>query len=64
MTTPVNAAAPLTPRLHPLMATAAIAVTTFSLAGIAANRDGVWITTAGAIAAHVAALPARIVPGG
>ena len=35
-----------------------------ALAHIAANRDGVWITTAGAIAAHAASLPLGTVPGG
>ena len=35
-----------------------------ALAHIAANRDGVWITTAGAIAAHAASLPPGTVPGG
>ncbi|MFN3854384.1 MAG: polysaccharide deacetylase family protein [Phreatobacter sp.] len=34
-----------------------------ALAHIAAHRDRVWITTAGAIAAHVAALPEGTVPG-
>jgi len=35
-----------------------------ALQHVAAHRDGVWITTAGAIAAHAAALPAGMVPGG
>ncbi|MBM3480545.1 MAG: polysaccharide deacetylase [Alphaproteobacteria bacterium] len=35
-----------------------------ALQHVAARRDGVWITTAGAIAAHAAALPAGMVPGG
>jgi allantoinase len=35
-----------------------------ALKHIVENRDEVWITTAGAIAAHVAALPKGIVPGG
>ena len=34
-----------------------------ALATIAAQRDSVWITTAGAIHDHVAGLPAGIVPG-
>lgn len=34
-----------------------------ALAHVAAHRDRVWITTAGAIAAHVAALPEGTVPG-
>ncbi|QCK84393.1 polysaccharide deacetylase [Phreatobacter aquaticus] len=34
-----------------------------ALAHIAAHRDAIWITTAGAIAEHVAALPEGIVPG-
>jgi len=34
-----------------------------ALAHIVARRDDVWITTAGAIAAHVAALPEGIIPG-
>jgi len=34
-----------------------------ALAHIAARRDDIWITTAGAIAAHAAALPAGMVPG-
>lgn len=54
MTTPVNAAAPLTPRLHPLMATAAIAVTTFSLAGIAAMSGLLPMTKAATADAPVA----------
>jgi peptidoglycan/xylan/chitin deacetylase (PgdA/CDA1 family) len=35
-----------------------------ALQHVAAHRDGAWITTAGAIAAHAAALPPGIVPGG
>ena len=35
-----------------------------ALAHITAHRDDVWITTAGAIAAHVTALPKGMVPGG
>ena len=35
-----------------------------ALQHVAARRDGAWITTAGAIAAHAAALPPGIVPGG
>jgi peptidoglycan/xylan/chitin deacetylase (PgdA/CDA1 family) len=35
-----------------------------ALQHIAANRDGVWITTAGAIAAHAASLPPGTIPGG
>jgi peptidoglycan/xylan/chitin deacetylase (PgdA/CDA1 family) len=35
-----------------------------ALQHIAAHRDGVWITTAGSIAAHAASLPPGIVPGG
>ena len=34
-----------------------------ALAHIVAKRDEVWVTTAGAIAAHVAALPEGIIPG-
>jgi len=34
-----------------------------ALAHIAARRGEVWITTAGAIAAHAAALPPGAVPG-
>ena len=34
-----------------------------ALAHIAQHRSTVWVTTAGAIAAHAAALPAGIVPG-
>lgn len=54
MTTPANTAAPLTPRLHPLMATAAIAVTTFSLAGIAAMSGLLPMTRAATADAPVA----------
>jgi peptidoglycan/xylan/chitin deacetylase (PgdA/CDA1 family) len=35
-----------------------------ALQHIASCRDGVWITTAGSIAAHAASLPPGIVPGG
>jgi allantoinase len=35
-----------------------------ALTHIAAHRDRVWLTTAGAIAAHVRALPAGTAPGG
>ena len=35
-----------------------------ALAHIAAHRETVWITTAGAIAAHCLALPAGVVAGG
>ncbi len=35
-----------------------------ALAHIAASRDDIWITTAGAIAEHCLALPKGIVPGG
>ena len=35
-----------------------------ALAHIASHRESIWITTAGAIAAHCAALPQGIVPGG
>ncbi len=34
-----------------------------ALAHIAARRDDVWLTTAGAVADHVAALPEGVVPG-
>jgi hypothetical protein len=34
-----------------------------ALRHIAENRDDIWITTAGAIAAHAAALPKGTVPG-
>jgi len=34
-----------------------------ALAHIAGERDGIWFTTAGAIAAHVMSLPAGTVPG-
>jgi hypothetical protein len=34
-----------------------------ALQHIAAHRDVVWITTAGAVAAHAMALPAGTVPG-
>jgi peptidoglycan/xylan/chitin deacetylase (PgdA/CDA1 family) len=34
-----------------------------ALQHVAAHRDGVWVTTAGAIAAHAAALPPGTVPG-
>jgi allantoinase len=35
-----------------------------ALTHVARQRDGVWMTTAGAIAVHVAGLPPGIVPGG
>jgi peptidoglycan/xylan/chitin deacetylase (PgdA/CDA1 family) len=35
-----------------------------ALQHIASRRDGVWITTAGAIAAHAASLPPGTIPGG
>ena len=35
-----------------------------ALTHIAENRERIWLTTAGAIAAHVRALPAGTVPGG
>lgn len=47
----MNAAAPLAPRLHPIVATAALAVTTFSLAGIAA-LTGVLPMSKAASATH------------
>jgi hypothetical protein len=35
-----------------------------ALATIARERDGIWITTAGAVFDHVAGLPPGAVPGG
>jgi len=35
-----------------------------ALTHVARQREGVWMTTAGAIAAHAAGLPPGIVPGG
>ncbi len=49
--------APLTPRLHPLLAIAAFAVTTFSLAGIAAMSGWLPMSQASAPQTAVTAIP-------